>query len=424
MDKTKNNLQTSSSSILTNKFFFLLLVFSFAVKSYLFRDDIYTLDLNAWHTHQLTMDYSYGFIRRGLLGSFASLIKQCFNIEYPTALKTVQIIGVLLFSISILLFFSVLLKNENEKAFRFIALLYIALDHAGFELTLFGLLDTYIMAITLLMVYLIIKDKALFLIPFFAGVCVLIHEAYPMMFFAVIVSLLIYRFCYAEDKRSKIKYASVFAVTGLIVSVLFVYFYFIHPRIDNPDIEAILASSRERMGGDHEFSNLRMLWLDSTLIPNTIQADGQMWIGGHPTAAFFKLMKTVIANLLVCIPMIIMLARYWIRVIKSETKSYRKFLLAISSISVLMIIPLIIYQNDEGRWFYDIVFFEIVLLGSMFLLNFNNERKHLTELTKITAWKGLLLICYLIIYFQIGIGLNDISLVLKKILFYLGIISW
>ena len=422
MNKTNNNLQSTNSTVLTNKTFFLLLVFSFAAKFYLYRNDIYTLDPKAWHTQELTMDYSYGFIRRGLAGSFATLIKNVFNIEYPTALKTVQIIGVLLFSVAILIFFSSVLKFENEKAFCFISILYISLDQTGFELTQFGLLDTYIMPITILMVYLIVKDKALFLIPILSGVCVLIHEAYPMMFFAVIVALLIYRFCYAEDRKAQIRYASVFLITGLVVSVLFVYFIFIHPRIDNPDIEAIKATCTMKLGREIEFSNLRTLWLDPTLIPNTIQADSQMWINGKSTAMFFMLMKLVIANTIICIPLIVLTAKYWIGVIRNESSKFRKFLLLICSLSVFLVLPLIIIHNDQGRWFHDIVFFEIVVMGGMFLMNFNNERKVLSGLTKFTVLKGLLLVFYLAVYFNLGYGLNYISYNMAKVLDILGII--
>lgn len=417
-----NNLQTSNSNIVTNKTFFLLLIFSFAAKFYIYRNDVFDFDANAWHSQELTMDYSYGFIRRGLVGSFATWIKTSFYISYPGAMKAVQIIGVLLFSIAILIFFASLLKNENDKSFCFISLLYIALDQTGFELTQFGLLDTYIMTLTILMVYLMIKDKALFLIPVLAGICVLIHEAYPLMFFAVIVALLIYRFCYAENRKDQIRYVSVFVITGVVVSLLFIYFYYIHPRLDNPDIEAVLANCAMKLGSETDFSDIRNLWLDPTLIPDTVRYNSQMWIDGKPTATFFMLMKLVIANAIICIPLIILTAKYWIKVISNEQKSYRKILLAVSSISVFMILPLVITQNDQGRWFHDIVFFELLVIGSMYLLNFNNERKVLSGLTGFSVWKALLLVLYAVVYFNLGYGLNYISYNLAKTLEFLGIL--
>ena len=419
--KTKQQLSRGNET-LSNKTFFLLFVLSVVGKIYIFRNYFYTLSTDSWQSHEHTMDYSYGVIRRGLIGSFVSLIRNCFKIEYPTAIMLIQSFGVLLFLISVILFFRRLLKDETEKAFCFIVLVYISLDHIGFELTQFGLLDNYIMAITLLMVLLIIKDKVLFLIPFLAGTCVLIHEAYPMMYFAIIVSLLIYRFCYAEDKSAKQRYAVTFILTGMVVSILFVYLYIIHPRIDNPDIESIVASCRLKLGNDFESSNLKTLWLDNTLIPGSRQAVGQMWIGGQPQDEFFFLMKIVIFNIIVCSPLIFYTFLYWKRVVKNEPVLYRKVLLVLCSLSVFLILPLILTQNDEGRWFYDIVFFEIVMMGSMFLLNFNQERKVLSGLTKFTVFKGLLLLFYLIFYFQIGLGLNYITIYLRDLLHLVGIL--
>lgn len=116
---SNNRLQTSISDSISNRTFFLLLIFFLVGKIFIFRKNFYTLGINSWHTQELTMDYSYGFVRRGLLGSFATLIKNVFNIPYPDAIKIVQCIGILLFITAILLFFHSLLKNENDKTFCF-----------------------------------------------------------------------------------------------------------------------------------------------------------------------------------------------------------------------------------------------------------------------------------------------------------------
>ncbi len=400
MNKT-NTLQSSNSNKLSNRVFFLLLVIAFAIRAFMFRNRFFNLDVKQWHVQELTMDYSYGFIRRGLLGTFASLIKNLFNIEYTTAFKAVLFIGFLLFTVSIFLFFHAVLKDENEKAFCFIALIFISLDFFGFELVLFGLQNTYIMAATLLMVYLIVKDKALFLIPFLAGICVCIHEAYPSMFFGVIVALLIYRFCYAGDKKVQQRYAVVFVLTGLIVSALFVYFYFINPRIKNADTEAIINSARAKLGSDFKTTNLLTIWTD----PEPLYAAGKgtfrMWIDGKPTDLFYIYIMVPLLNLLVCSPLIAHVALFWRGIIKNEKAVFKKVLLLFCSLSVFLTLPLIIFHLDQGRWFYDVVFFEIVTIGGIFLINANNERKVLSKLTNIGIIKLLLLLFYAVVFFQL-----------------------
>ena len=392
---SKNSLRFNNRSLFL--FFVLLMV----VKAFLFHENFYILDIEPWHTQELTMDYSFGFIRRGLLGSWVTLIKDALKIHYQDAILIVQNLGVLLFFSAILLFFHRLLKNENEKSFFFIILLYMALDHIGFELTQFGLLDTYMMAITLLMVYLIIKDKALFLIPFLTGICVLIHEGYPMMFFGIIVALLIYRLCYAEDNKSKYRYIGVLVLSGLIAGVLFFFCYFVYPRITNHDIETVFAFCKQKLSNDDfDASNIRYFWFDKTLIPGTREADGRMWVDGHIQKRFFILMRIVLLNVVVCSPLIVMTFLYWQRIIKNESKPYRKILLTLCSLSVLLIFPLIIIHCDQGRWFYDIVFFEIVVISSISLLNRHNERNTLAEMSKFSVIKVLMLSLYFIFYFH------------------------
>ncbi len=403
--------KSGSSSVISNRFIFLLMVFTLMLKLYLFHNQVFGLEPYIWQNQGLTVDYSYGFIRRGLLGTFVTIIRNCFNTDYYSAIKAVQYTGFILFAVSFLLFFRILLKNEHGKTYWFTALVFIALDCFGFQLSHFGLFDTFNIGITLLMVYLIIKDKSLFLIPVLAGICVLIHEAYPMMFFAIIVAMLIYRFGYAGNRKSKIRYAVVFILTGITVSILFVYFYFIHPGIETSDVNTVLNASREKLGGDFETSGLRQIWFDPE-----ITRYGQMWINGKPTEDFFILIKIVIMNVIVCSPLIFMTARFWIRIIKNEQVMYRKILLFFCSISVFLVLPLILIHNDQGRWFYDIIFFEIITVSSIALLNFNQEKDVLSGLTKLSVVKLILILFYGAFYFAIsGYELNFISVHLVEL---------
>ena len=387
-----------------NTAYFLLLLVYFIAKAVFFRKNFFVLDTTVWQSQELTMDYSYGFIRRGLIGSFVTLIRNCFNIEYPAAIKTVQNIGFILFAAAILLFFYVLLKNKNEKACCYLVLIYIALDQIGFELNSFGLLDNYIIAITLLMVFLIVKDKLLFFIPFLSGICVMIHEGYPMMFFGVIVALLIYKFCYAEDKKAKQKYATVFVSTGLIVSALFIYFYILHPRIDNPDVEAILASCTERLGTEFKHGTLMNIWLDPVPVSDPEHAVSLMWLNGKPTALFYLYTMLPIFNLIICSPLIVQVVLFWKGIIHNEPSKFKKLLLFICSLPVFLVIPLIIFHLDQARWFYDVIFFEAVVIGGIFLINSNNERNVLSKLTKIGILKILMLLFYCVFFFQLVPG--------------------
>lgn len=402
-DKRPNRLECCSNSLnkISNKIYFLLLIFSILIQLIRYRELILFPQIREWNTQELTMNYSYGFIRRGLLGTVVSFFRNCFNMDFLNAVKLVQHVGMILFTASFLLFLWKLLKDNKDKSFCFIALVLASLNMWGFNFKLYCLLDTYMLFLTFIMVYLIMSDKALFLIPLFAGACVLIHEGYPMMFFGIIVSLLIYRFCYSDNNKARVKYAVIFILTGMAVSSLFLYLYLLHPRIENVDIELILANCRKLLGDDSiDLSNLRFIWLDGTIMSGSQHATSVMWIDGKPTKWFFDLTKIALLNALVLSPLIFMTAKFWVKIIKNETVKYRKFLLLLASLMVFLVLPLITSHTDQARWFYDVVLFEVIVIGSICLMNRNNERSVLSEITELTLPKLVLLLFYCVFYWN------------------------
>ena len=137
--KKLNNSLSTFFNRFSNKTFFFLLLFHFALGVLYYKDNVINLNYYSWQTQELLMNYSYGFIRRGLLGSFTHLIYNYFIPDFKVAAKIVQSIGILLFALSILLFFASLLKYEKEKSFCYIILLFISLHFWGFQLKQFAL---------------------------------------------------------------------------------------------------------------------------------------------------------------------------------------------------------------------------------------------------------------------------------------------
>lgn len=404
-----NNKISAVYNHTSNKMYFLMLLFYFALCLFIYKDNVIFLNKNLWQTHELLVNYSYGFVRRGLLGSLTQLIYSNTGLDFGTSAKIVQSIGIFLFALSVLVFFASFLKYEKERAFCFITLLFISLHFWGFQLKQFALFDTFMIAITLLIVYLITTDRALFLVPVLAGVCTMIHEGYPALFFGVVISLLIYKYSYSKSSKKKRIYIAVFISTCLAVGILFIYFYFINPRIKTAETDNILSYFKELLGIT-DTSNIRYLWFDKTIDPNSNLYRGLMWIDGKPTPVFFKLISIFLLNTVICTPLIYMTVNYWRKTIKAEKSKSRRINLLISSLTVFLILPLIVVHCDQGRWFYAIVFSEIVMIGSMFKLNYNNERETLSEIAKPTIFKVILLVFYFIFYFNHYVSqLNVIS---------------
>ena len=321
-DQTSNARSLDSNTLgkVSNKAFFLLLVFSIALQLFRFIEYAVHPRIEEWNTQELTMSYRYGFIRRGLLGTLTYFIYDVLNIDFLRAASIVQNLGLILFTAAFLIFIRRLLKNDQDKSFCFMTLVLISLNVWGFHFKFYGLLESYIVFLTFLMVYMILTEKAMFLIPILAGLCVMIHEAYPMMFYGVIVSLLIYKFCYADNNKMKTRYVLVFIFSSIVIGSLFIYLYILHPRIENADTELILEECRNLLKVDRiKVDNMRILWFDNKQTLTGVNSDTIMWNGTTPSTWFLMFILTPVINFIVLSPLFLILA-IWIgtKIVKNE----------------------------------------------------------------------------------------------------------
>ena len=109
MNKTNNRTRLSdtfskASDKISNRSWFCLLILSILIQIVRYHSNLFIPLVNEWSTQELAIDYSYGFIRRGLLGSFTHLIQSSFHIDFLSAVVIVQNLGFVLFLIAFLLF--------------------------------------------------------------------------------------------------------------------------------------------------------------------------------------------------------------------------------------------------------------------------------------------------------------------------------
>ena len=413
------SLNSNSLNKISNKAFFLLLVFSIALQLYRYIQYAVHPRVEEWNTQELTMSYRYGFIRRGLLGTITYFLYDVLHIDFLKAVSIVQSLGLILFTAAFLIFFWRLLKDNQDKSFCFITLVLISLNVWGFHFKFYGLLESYMVFLTFLMVYLILKGKAMFLIPILAGLCVMIHEGYPMMFFGVIVSLIIYRFCYEDNDKMKTKYMAVLLFTCIVIGGLFVYLYILHPRIENADTELILENSKKLLKVDQiNATSMRIIWFDNKQALTGENSDTIMWSGATPTIWFLMFILTPVINCIVLSPLIILRIRFWRKIIKNEPGKTRRILLTVCSLMVFLVLPLLIVHTDQGRWFYSVIISEIILTGALSLMNKNNERLVLSEITRLSLPKVLLLVFYCFFYFNSDIFFTSDALKAIVALFF------
>lgn len=323
-----------------------------------------------WQVNELSFNYSYGFIKRGFVGSIVKLISSIFNIDYVTAIIIVQFVGELVFATLLFGFIIYAVKKINNKKANFIILLFFSFHIIGAYCFDWGEPDIYLISITVLMCLILLHNRFLCTIPILSAVCVMIHEGYPLMYFGIPMALLFYKTFEEKDNKKRIYKGILFFVTGFTVSGLFIYFYFFSNNYVKCSSEAFISYVKNTIGEFYtQDRNILYILFDYEKGPYHA-----MWIDGKPTAHFGYRLIAVFMNLAVCLPFLSLLFRFWKNVISYSESIEKKIVYVLSNSFSLLIVPLLFFQTDEVRWFYDFVFFEFFLIVSMLLFGDENLR--------------------------------------------------
>jgi hypothetical protein len=317
-----------------------------------------------WSSLALTLDYSYGFIRRGFIGTFINFISQALRVDVLPVILFTQFAGTAVLTALLFIFFFMIIKRTERASVKIMVLLFLALGPIGFYFEDWGELDIFLISLTVIACILIIKDRFIWLIPLIAAVCIMIHEGYVMMYLGVIIALLLYRSGVETDKIKQKNYRTCLFSTGLAATFLFVYFYFFSVSVSRDHIDKILVNAEQILNisfqeNDWALSNAKYLYAGSGLPSNP------MWKNGLPGISFYPRMFSVLMNILVCLPVILMLIDFWKLVILGTSDKKKRIILALCISLQMLTIPLVLSHSDQARWFYDVVYFNFLFITSV-----------------------------------------------------------
>ena len=379
-------------ALLRNKKIILLFFGLIVLIQYLILGGSALMRLTGWPSQELTVNYSFGFIRRGFIGSFITLISRLFPIDIHTIIVFTQLFGTIVFvGLLFFIFFYVMKKNDNASTIQII-LLFLAMGSIGFYFADWGEMDIFMLSISLVSCLLIIKDKFIWLVPLLTAVCVMIHEGYVFMYFGIIVALLLYRAAMETNLEKKKKYWLCLFSTGFLAASLFIYFYFFSISISKNHIDEIIANAEHILNSQVYTNNLKYIYEGNTL-PNS-----PMWVNRAPTHEFFIRMFAVMMNTLVCLPVISILNDFWKMVMKNTPDKKRRRLIALCLSCQMFTIPLVLMQTDQSRWFYDIVFFNFLFITSVLCIGSKEFSSAAETHMKPTIGKVILIAFYLVFF--------------------------
>ena len=216
--------------------------------------------MDIMNTTVFALHYGHGFLSRGVLGTFLQIWNSLTDVDLLSYHTVYQIseAATAVYFVFLLLFVYVILKKageSNEFPAKWICLILMFISVPMFlSKDNFGRLDVYLMILSLFCLILLTAEKAEWLIVPAVVFAAVIHEGFVFMNLNIILVILFYKFMVKTDRKDKIKYGSLFLLSFLLPSLLFLYFEFFSHTFGAEvyrETEA-LARTLSMDGGFHE----------------------------------------------------------------------------------------------------------------------------------------------------------------------------
>ena len=173
----------------------------------------------------LAFSYKYGFISRGLVGTFYQWLDRVLPFDmmrYQAVVNYTLIVTMIFYGVMAGFFCA--LPAERSGQIRYIILFFtifmVPFSAAHFN---FGRPDVYCLMLSTLAAVLLIKERTQWLVVPIAAVGVMIHQGNVFMYLNIILVLLLYRIFSSSGKRRRY-YVILLIASFLVASALFLWF--------------------------------------------------------------------------------------------------------------------------------------------------------------------------------------------------------
>jgi len=346
-------------------------------------------NINAQDTTVFAFSYKYGFISRGLMGTFWWILDEILPMnlmDFSSIYKFTLMITVIWYMV-LFWFYYICLKNCNEKDEKNMKYLICFLSVFAFPFFAtvqnFGRLDEYLMILTVVACVLIVKEKHEWLIVPIVTICMIMHHGYVFMYLNIILVLFFYKILMNEEKRKK--YIVLFTSTFLIASVFFLYFeFFSHPEGEGIYEEIVtLAKSLSRSGNSFSESmvNHEILGLDV-----------------YDDEKIFHTINAIETPIAFCFyfPYLFIGLGFLVRLFRGKSVKEKWAYLAVA-VGSLTLIPQIVLKVDLGRYMFAAFFYYIAIVMCLIAMKDKHVIAQLEDSisrVKNTIPAGKLLIAY------------------------------
>lgn len=334
----------------------------------------------------------FGFVQRFVIGEIVyRILGFVIPIEKMMGIINIaNLLTVLLIIAAIILITYRYVKNDDM--ILMLAILLVSCPVMSFFVNMTGRFEVYLILLTLLQVLFCIGNGNLtILVPLLSFLCILIHTAYLLQFFPLVVMMLAYRTFVKDDGHKRRNgFLLFFACMAVLSAFLYLQFFsFGNMRLTAREAVKLLIQREDGLSGSYQ----------ETLINDVIAASPARHLEGE----FSKRINAdyvlqALPALLKYIPLTIAYFMFFFNVARGYADKFKRICVMLCPFSVMAVVPLYITEYDYGRWTLGIVF--QMITGMIFILiteqkkNIKCPRWFSFIVYVITLWGGVFPIVY------------------------------
>lgn len=349
------------------QYMFTLVLISFAAFACNFRQI-----LESYNSTVLAFSYKYGFISRGLLGTLYQGLDDILPVNlmsYDAAVYFLMIVSLIVFVIFIIIGYKLinLCPKEYIKVLEFIWVFFMIDVIITFSSKRnFGRLDIFMIFLSVIAVYCIIRSKAVWLCIPFSCLGVMVHQGYVFMYFSMILVLLVYQYIVTDEK----KFLYVCIGSFLATSGLFLWFQFFS-HVNGPEIVENVIREATLLSEDGEYHETlieaEILGVDLT------SEEWPMHVENWIELPFY---------IVLMLPYIVLIIGFFKNLIKNALTLKDKIKNWIIILGPITLLPNFILKVDYGRWILAVFIYYLIVFAAVIVLRDEGFIKVVREYTE------------------------------------------
>ena len=351
------------------------------------------LSVEGMNADAFALNYRHGIVPRGFFGFILDMFCSVFGERFFTYATVFAIcsIGYVLYLAVMWHFAKKLIisldNTDRARAFVMVIAPYFIAMFLGYEN--YGRSDMYLLALSLVAGYAVIKQKGLILTVICPFLAVLIHEGYTLTFYNIVIACFIYKILTLKGKERTANIVwlvlSILSVSGIFVWV----FFLSHKYVPiNTDIYLDIIHKAEILTSPEGYTHYDFL--------NMILV-GTDTYGNEDTMRSLAL--TEMPLFIVLFLPVFKLGAGFIR--KVYLNSQNRLLVIIMCLGSVTLLPEFAQKCDVGRWMFAFITYYVILLV-LLLIDGNKLVRRVFDVTlkeiEQSGWKGIFYALYIMLF--------------------------